>query len=234
MLLYPTTHMLRTMHVLRLLFVPAMIFVSTVCAEAGIIGGGKIIEELEPPSTPGNSYSGTFRITPSMETWAFGVGNGKINDTSVSGFIDGRLARRHWVPALISRQDWNNGFDFNRVRPIGATGDSDFQFKTSTSNWRFGSSDYVAFYWLYESGDGATPVTVLRPNIEYDNFRFFTSGPNSPFAIYTSQDGETVFTGETIIEGAEGTVPEPGSLAVWGLLGCVGLFAVRRRVSTPT
>ena len=44
-----------------------------------------IIEVLEPPSTPGNAYTGTFLITPSESTWAFGVGNDDIQDTSISG-----------------------------------------------------------------------------------------------------------------------------------------------------
>jgi len=41
-----------------------------------------IDEVLTAPVTPGNSYRGEFSITPSEATWAFGVGNPTIDETS--------------------------------------------------------------------------------------------------------------------------------------------------------
>ncbi len=160
-----------------------------------------IVETLEPPNTPGNAYSGTFLITPSETTWAFGVGNDNIQDTAISGirFIDGLEASDHWISALISKTSWDAGFDFDSIRPIGATPPSSFSVNTSSISWQWGSSEYVAFYWLSEAGSSGSPLAVLQPGTEYDAFRFFTSGPNSPFAAFGAADGGNIITGETTV-----------------------------------
>jgi len=179
-------------------------------------------EVLEPPSTPGNAYKGTFRITPSAPTWAFGVGNDAIQDTSISGIasIDGLEANDHWISALISQASWISGFNFDSIRPIGATPPSSFSIDTTSVAWQWGSSTYVAFYWLSEAGaDAAIPQAVLQPGTEYDAFRFFTSGPNSPFAAFSAADGGVILTGETVVT----IVPEPASflLAALAFCGCL-------------
>ena len=171
-----------------------------------------INEVLEPPSDPGNAYSGTFFITPSESTWAFGVGNDSIQDTSISGiaFIDGLEANDHWISALISKTSWDNGFNFDSIRPIGASPPSSFSVDTTSVPWQWGGSTYVAFYWLSEAGnDPGNPLAVLQSDTEYNAFKFFTDGPNSPFATFSEADGGDITTGETIVT----IVPEPSSLA---------------------
>jgi hypothetical protein len=185
-----------------------------------------INEILVPPSTPGNAYGGTFFITPSEPTWAFGVGNDEIQDTSISGIasIDGLEANDHWISSLISRTSWDNGFNFDSIRPIGASPPSSFSIDTSSVAWQWGSSTYVAFYWLSEAGaDSNNPLAVLQAGTEYDAFRFFTSGPNSPFATFDDSSGGNIITGETIVT----IVPEPSSLTFALVLGT--LFSGRMK-----
>jgi len=189
-----------------------------------------IRELLEPPSVPGNAYRGTFFVTPTEAIWAFGVGNDSIQDTSISGIdsIDGAPANDHWISALISRGNWSDGFDFDSIRPIGATPPSSFSMDTSAVNWQWGSSEYVAFYWLSEAGDDAgQPIAVLQPGNEYGAFRFFTSGPNSPFATFGSADGGDIVTGETIVV----LVPEPATF-YGGLVSLLGacVYRLKRRL----
>lgn len=178
----------------------------------------QIIELLEP--TGGGNFSGTFLITPSTETWAFGVGNDSIQDTSISGvrFIDGLRARDHWVSSIITRNEWENiGKDFDSIRPIGASPPSSFSIDTTAVPWQWGGANQVAFYWLSEAGDDAgNPLAVLQDGTEYDPFRFF-GGAASPFAAFSAPDGGTIVTGTTI----EQIVPEPST----ALLLTVGLLA---------
>lgn len=173
-------------------------------------------EVLVPPSTPGNAYSGTFFITPSTPTWAFGVGNDDIQDTSISGisFIDGLEANDHWITAVISKATWIDlGFNFDSIRPIGATAPSSFAIDTTSVAWQWGSSNQVAFYWLSEAGpDAANPLAVLQAGTEYDAFKFFTSGPASPFAAFGAADGGSITTGQTL----ETVVPEPSTALLLG------------------
>lgn len=186
----------------------------------------EIIELVEPPSPSGN-IAGTFLITPSTPTWAFGVGNDEIQDTSISGIasIDGLEANDHWVSSLISRNTWENfGYSFDGIRPIGATPPSSFSIDTTSVPWQWGSSSYVAFYWLSEAGsDPGNPLGVLQTGIQYDAFRFFASEPASPFAAFGAADGGAITTGETIIQ----VIPEP-STALMTALGLAAL-APRRR-----
>jgi hypothetical protein len=194
---------------------------------AQIAAATVINEILEPPTTPGNAWMGTFEITPSTSLWAFGIGNDLIQDTSISGvsFIDGLSARDHWISSLISRTSWEAGYNFDSIRPIGATSPSSFFPDTSTIAWQWGSSQYVAFYWLSEAGDDPNnPLAVLQANTTYDAFRFFTDGPNSPFAAFTSADGSgAIVTGETNVI----IVPAPtGAMA---LLGAGAWVSMRRR-----
>jgi len=191
-----------------------------------------IEEVLEPPATPGNAWGGTFRVTPSQPLWAFGVGNDGIQDTSISGIasIAGLEANDHWISALISQAAWAGGFDFDSIRPIGATPPSSFAVDTAGVPWQWDDAEYVAFYWLSEAGpDPASPLAVLQAGTTYDAFRFFSDGPDSPFAAFTAADGGDIVTGETIVT----VVPEPssGALALLGLAMLVG--ARRAAFSAP-
>lgn len=188
-----------------------------------------ITEVLTPPSSPGSSWTGTFIVTPSEPLFAFGVGNPAIDDTSISGIasIDGLDANDHWISSLISRAGWESGYDFDSIRPIGATPPSSFSMDTTALAWQWGGADYVAFYWLSEAGgDAANPLAVLQPGSSYDAFRFFTSGPASPFAAFTASDGSAFVTGETELQ----IVPEPGTalLVGAGLLLLAGRSRGRR------
>jgi len=207
-----------------------LLALSVVVLAPGISSATTIVEELEPPTSSGN-IQGTFLITPSAPVWAFGVGNDAIDDTSISGisYIDGLRASKHWISALISRTSWDSGFDFDSIRPIGATTPSSFSIVTTSTNWQWGSIDYVAFYWLSEAnpnGDTCTsPCAVLQAGTEYDAFKFFTSAPASPFAAFHAANGGDITTGETIVAG----IPEPETYAM--LLAGLGLlgFMTRRR-----
>lgn len=183
-----------------------------------------IREVLVPPSTPGNAYQGTFLITPSETTWAFGVGNEAIQDTSISGIasIDGVNANGHWISTLISKSTWQNGYDFNSIRPIGASAPSTFSIDTTNVPWQWGDNEYVAFYWLSEADAVPNgPLAVLQAGTEYDAFHFFTSGPNSPFAAFSEADGGKITSGETVVT----IVPEPSTAAL--LISAV-VIAARR------
>ena len=83
----------------------ALLSLVLVVAAQGASRATVIDEVLEPPEMAGNAWKGTFLITPSTPTWAFGVANDNIQDTSISGisFIDGLEAGDHWISALISR-----------------------------------------------------------------------------------------------------------------------------------
>lgn len=177
-----------------------------------------ILEVLDP-----GSFNGTFVITPSVETWAFGVGNENIEDTSISGirFIDGLEANDHWVSRLISRSSWDGGVNWDSIRPIGATAPSSFAIDTTVVPWQWGASGYVAFYYLSEANEElGPPQAVLQPGTAYDAFRFFASAPASPFAAFGAADGGTILLGETVV------VPEPTTAMLLGL-GMLGLAARR-------
>ncbi len=151
--------------------------------------------------------------------WAFGVGSSRTQDVSVSGTIDGQRVSRHWVPRLISRDVWERGVNWEVARPIGATPPSAFSVDRTLSSWQWGSATDVAFYFLYELG---SPILTLNPGESYDNFRFFTDGPESVFATYV-QDGSVLQTGETLVT----VVPIPSALVLFaGAL--VGLLGMRR------
>jgi hypothetical protein len=207
----------------------ALVLAAASLSVASVASATTIREVLEAPATPGNAWSGTFFITPSEPVWAFGVGNDAIQDTSISGiaFIDGLEANDHWISSLIHRSSWDAGFDFDSIRPIGASPPSSFSMATSSSNWEWGSADYVAFYWLSEAG-ASENLAILEAGTEYGAFRFFADGPASPFAAFTSNDGATFSTGETTVE----IIPEP-SAAVLVSLGAVALASARSRARSP-
>ncbi|WP_169977739.1 PEP-CTERM sorting domain-containing protein [Tautonia rosea] len=207
-----------------------VLVVSLVVLLANATHATQIREVLVPPDNPGNAYTGTFYITPSMTTWAFGVGNDLIQDTAISGIssIDGLSARDHWISALIAKESWELGFDFDSIRPIGATPPSSFSIDTTEVDWLWGDSTSVAFYWLSEAGpDPDNPQAVLQPGTEYDAFKFFTSGPNSPFAAFSAPNGGTIITGETRTT----IIPEPSTLILVALGGLGIVFARRRQRS---
>lgn len=188
-----------------------------VASLAGTASATTIDEVLSPGG-------GTFLITPSATVWAFGVGNDAIEDTSISGiaFIDGLDAGDHWISRLITRSGWENGVDFDAIRPIGATPPSSFSIDTTAVAWQWGSADQVAFYYLSEDGDApGNPLAVLQPGTQYDAFRFFASEPASPFAAFTASDGGTIQAGVTTV------VAEPWTGALL-LLGLGGLASRRR------
>jgi hypothetical protein len=211
---------------------PALVLLAVTAP--GFLSATVIREVFDPPPAPGNSLGGTFFITPTVETWAFGVGNEAINDTSISGvrFINGLEANDHWISSLISRDSWDSGFNFDSIRPIGAAPPSSFSIDTTNVAWQWGGNEYVAFYWLSEADNVAANATaVLQPGVEYDAFRFFTSAANSPFAAFSAPNGGAIITGETIVERTN-EVPEPGTLALLalGLLG-IGLRRLRKQSS---
>jgi hypothetical protein len=188
-------------------------------------GATQIVEQLVA-SGP-NTFSGTFLITPSTPTWAFGVGNDDAEDTSISGiaYIDGLEANDHWISSIISRASWESGFNFDSIRPIGATAPSSFAIDTASTAWQWGSSNQVAFYWLSEAGIvPSSPLAVLQAGNQYDAFKFFTSTPASPFAAFGAADGGTITTGETIV------VPEPSTALLLG----AGLSALAAGWRRPT
>ena len=92
--------------------------------------------------------------------------------------------------------------------------------QASRQSWQWGASNYVAFYWLSEAGDAA-PLAVLQPGTQYDAFRFFASGPASPFAAFSGPDGGSIITGETQV------VPEPSTAALLSAL--LAVWCLRRR-----
>jgi hypothetical protein len=206
------------MTILRAL--PLAIFLLSMLS--GVSGATSIAEVLDP-----GSFNGTFVITPSQPVWAFGVGNDAIEDTSISGikFIDGLEANDHWISSIITKNAWTNfGYNFDGIRPIGASPPSSFSIDTTSVAWQWGSADQVAFYWLSEAGDGA-PQAVLQAGTAYDAFRFFASAPASPFAAFTAPDGGAILTGETTV------VPEPSTALLLGL-GFCGLALLQRRLNT--
>ena len=190
-----------------------------------------VIEEILEPS--GGDFDGTFVVKPDETIWAFGVGTTKTQDVSVNGRIENQLARRHWVPRLISRSAWDNGVDWEAAKPINPNlmPPSDFSLDTNASNWEWGSATDVAFYFLYETGN---PALTLNPGGTYDNFKFFSTGPESTFATY-AQDGALLEIGETevIVTPIPPTlVLLPGALiALFGISRCRKPVPVTRGAS---
>jgi hypothetical protein len=211
------------------LLLPLLILVAPAASAA------TIEEVLVPPAVPGSAFSGTFLITPSDSVWAFGVGNDSIVDTSISGirFIDGLPAGDHWVSTLIPRSGgggWEDGYDFDAISPIDATPPSSFSIDTSMVPWQWGTHSYVAFYWLSEAGpDPDNPLAVLQAGTQYDAFRFFTSGPDSPFATFSAADGGEIAVGETIVT----VVPEPSTVFFCGAVLLLGTLRRRRGRRRP-
>ena len=75
------------------------------------------------------------------------------------------------------------------------------------------------------SGPGRTAIlAVLRSATRYDAFRFFASGPPSPFVAFTASDGDEIVTGDTIVR----VIPEPGAILFFSI-GAAVLGLQRRR-----
>jgi hypothetical protein len=98
---------------------------------------------------------------------------------------------------------------------------------TSSSNWQWGSAEYVAFYFLYDAG---SPLATLKTGQTYDFFKFFTSGPESTYALYSDADGNaasSVTVGDVVVT----VIPLPAALPLLtsGIIGLAGLGYTRRK-----
>ena len=201
-----------------------------------------IDEFLNEPPSPGSALSGVFLVTPSGPIWAFGVGNDKIQDTSISGtaLINGLSARRQWISAIISRDEWTDadgdgiGFDFNSIFPLFSTKPSAFDIDTRTVPWQWGSADQVAYYWLSnQTGKpNGGPGAVLQAGVQYNAFNFFADAPLSPFVTWTESAGGFAIQarGETVLTGPGAPDPDPAPEPATTALMLLGLsFAAARR-----
>lgn len=82
---------------------------------------------------------------------------------------------------------------------------------------------------------------LLQPSAAFDfspirNFglRGTAFSGSDLFSVIVNGGSEEPILGDFVQVGAMGGIPEPATLAVWGILGCVGLRAVRRRTSGRT
>jgi len=152
-----------------------------------------------------STYQGSFEVSNSINS-----GNTLHYFAVANNSIDSVWAYNEWLPAIITRTDWeNNAFGF------------DMSYQVNTSNY-----DWVAYF-----GATATQVAVYASNVGFapgesgTQFGFSSAVPASPF-LALGENGAVMASGATAEILA---VPEASSAAMFGVGVLMLVWAVGRR-----
>lgn len=186
-----------------------------------------------------NTQEGYFDVENdgTDSVYAFAVANSTLFEgmSERSGLAGDNSA---WAYAVITKEEWDEGFDFTRWGWEATTDPNSYgniEYNDGSPLWTaipdttdtfetyFGTEmDKAIIYYTSINDDGYLRNNPLQPN-ETNRFDFYAGQLASPYVAF-GINGTLVATGSTI----DHTVPAPGSIFLFGF-GLIGLAGYRRK-----